>query len=49
MPVDVALHAVAHLIDRGQPELGDMERVEYANRLRDLLVQRGGEAAKRVR
>src|SRR4029077_7192528 len=30
MPVDVVLHAAAHLIESGQPELGDMERVEYA-------------------
>jgi hypothetical protein len=33
------LHAAAHLIESGQPELGDMERVEYANRMRELLIQ----------
>src|SRR4029077_15429547 len=24
MPVDIVLHAAAHLVERGQPELGDM-------------------------
>ena len=48
MPVDVVLHAAAHLVERGQPELGDMERVEHANRVRELLMQRGGVAAERV-
>ena len=38
MPVDVLLHAAAHLVDRGQPELRDMERVEHANRLGKLLI-----------
>ncbi len=46
--IDVLLHAAAHLIESGQPELGDMERVEYANRMRELLIQRGGVAAERV-
>ena len=27
MPVDVLLHAAAHLVDRGQPELRDMEGI----------------------
>ena len=48
MPVDVVLHAAAHLVDGGQPELGDMERVEHANRSGKLLVQRGGVSAERV-
>ena len=48
MPVDIVLHAAAHLVERGQPELGDMERVEHANRVRELLIQRGGVAAERV-
>ena len=46
MPVAVLLHAAAHLIEGGQPELRDMERVEHANRLLKLLVQRGGVAAE---
>ena len=48
MPVDVLLHAAADLVDRGQPELRDMERVKHANRLGELLIERGGVAAERV-
>jgi hypothetical protein len=47
-PTGVLLHAATHLIKRGQPKLGDMERARHANRLRQLLIQRGGVAAKRV-
>ena len=48
MPVEILLHAAAHLIERGEPKLGYMERIEHANRLWQLLIQCGGVAAKRV-
>jgi hypothetical protein len=48
VPTGVLLRAAAHLIKCGQPMLCDMERIEHANRLRQLLIQCVGVVAERV-
>ena len=48
VPGELLLDAAAHLVDRGEPEPGDVEGVQHPHRVRQMGAQRGGVAAERV-